>query len=343
MVCKQTISKSIDMKKILIIRMSSIGDIILATSFIESVKMKYPNSSIDFLIKKEFSPLLYNHPLINNIIELDKSKGLKGLINLGKHLKNQNYFKILDIHNVFRSKILSFFFKRNTFFQIKKPRLKRFILFNLKLNFFKKDFSHIKMYHTILKGIKTLPRTCLYVSKEELDEAKLFLKNEGIYQKFICIVPGAAWKQKQLPVKKYNELIDSLDQKFDYKIILLGSKNDTICDKIKTGVNIINLKDKTSLRMAMSILAMSEHTFGSDTGLLHASEALNTPVSMILGPTSKETGASINHPSSKIFEKENLWCRPCSQNGKRPCVRKEQYCLTGININEIAVEFNRGN
>ena len=321
--------------------MSSIGDIILATSFLDSVKKKYPNSSIDFLIKKEFSPLLQNHPQINNVIELDKSEGLKGLINLGKHLMHQGYYKVFDIHNVFRSKILSFFFKRKIFFQIKKPRLKRFMLFNLKLNFFKKDFSHIRMYHSILEDIHSFPRTSLYVSSDEINRAKSFLKKEGVDQEFICIVPGAAWKQKQLPVDKYNELIDTLNKKFAFKIVLLGSKNDTICDEIKKDINIVNLKDKTSLRMAMSILTISEHTFGSDTGLLHASEALNTPVSMILGPTSMETGASINHPNSKIFEKNNLWCRPCSQNGKRPCIRKEQYCLTGININEIAGTFQR--
>jgi len=329
------------MKKILIIRMSSIGDIILATSFLDSVKKKYPNSAIDFLIKKEFSPLLQNHPYINNVIELDKSEGLKGLINLGKYLKHQGYYKVFDIHNVFRSKILSFFFKRKIFFQIKKPRLKRFMLFNLKLNFFKKDFSHIRMYHSILEDIHSFPRTSLYVSSDEINRAKSFLKKEGVDQEFICIVPGAAWKQKQLPVDKYNELIDTLNKKFAFKIVLLGSKNDTICDEIKKDINIVNLKDKTSLRMAMSILTISEHTFGSDTGLLHASEALNTPVSMILGPTSMETGASINHPNSKIFEKNNLWCRPCSQNGKRPCIRKEQYCLTGININDIAGTFQR--
>lgn len=321
--------------------MSSIGDIILATSFLDSVKKKYPNSSIDFLIKKEFSPLLQNHPQINNVIELDKSEGLKGLINLGKHLMHQGYYKVFDIHNVFRSKILSFFFKRKIFFQIKKPRLKRFMLFNLKLNFFKKDFSHIRMYHSILEDIHSFPRTSLYVSSDEINRAKSFLKKEGVDQEFICIVPGAAWKQKQLPVDKYNELIDTLNKKFAFKIVLLGSKNDTICDEIKKDINIVNLKDKTSLRMAMSILTISEHTFGSDTGLLHASEALNTPVSMILGPTSMETGASINHPNSKIFEKNNLWCRPCSQNGKRPCIRKEQYCLTGININDIAGAFQR--
>ena len=81
--------------------------------------------------------------------------------------------------------------------------------------------------------------------------------------------------------------------------------------------------------------------FGSDTGLIHASEALNTPVSMILGPTSSETGATINHPQSMIFEKNNLWCRPCSQNGKRKCIRKEQYCLTGIKINDLVRAFEK--
>jgi lipopolysaccharide heptosyltransferase II len=321
--------------------MSSIGDIILATSFLDSVKKKYPNSSIDFLIKREFSSLLDNHPHIDNIIEFDRLKGLNGLINLGRHLKQKGYNKVFDIHNVFRSKFLSFFFKKSTFLQIKKPRLKRFILFNFKLNFFKKDFSHIKMYHSILNNKNSFPRTSLYVSNDEKIKAKSFLKNEGVDQKFICIVPGAAWKQKQLPVNKYNELIDMLNQKFTFKIVLLGSKNDIICDEIKTDNNVVNLKDKTSLRMAMSILAISEHTFGSDTGLLHASEALNTPVSMILGPTSMETGANINHPKSKLFEKKNLWCRPCSQNGKRPCIRKEQFCLTEININEIAGSFQK--
>ena len=211
----------------------------------------------------------------------------------------------------------------------------------MKENFFKKDFSHIRMYHSILEDIHSFPRTSLYVSSVEINRAKSFLKKEGVDQEFICIVPGAAWKQKQLPVDKYNELIDILNKKFAFKIVLLGSKNDTICDEIKKDINIVNLKDKTSLRMAMSILTISEHTFGSDTGLLHASEALNTPVSMILGPTSMETGASINHPNSKIFEKNNLWCRPCSQNGKRPCIRKEQYCLTGINIHDIAGAFQR--
>ena len=99
------------MKKILIIRMSSIGDIVLSTSFIESVKNKFPNSQIDFLIKEEFSDIVQNHPLIDNIIAYDKQSGINGLISVGRALKHRNYDAVYDIHNVFRTKLLSFFLK----------------------------------------------------------------------------------------------------------------------------------------------------------------------------------------------------------------------------------------
>ena len=91
----------------------------------------------------------------------------------------------------------------------------------------------------------------------------------------------------------------------------------------------------------MSILKLSDHTIGSDTGLLHISEAFDTPVTMILGPTSKETGANVVLNNSKIVANDNLWCRPCSQNGSRKCYRKEQYCLSTIDSNVVFNSLNQ--
>ena len=127
---------------------------------------------------------------------------------------------------------------------------------------------------------------------------------------------------------------------FDATIIILGATNDIICDQIIKHDRIVNLKDKTSLRMAMGILKSSQHTIGSDTGLLHISEALSTPVTMILGPTSLETGAKIVLPESNIIENKSLWCRPCSQNGSRPCYRKEQYCMSEIDSEKVFEHVN---
>lgn len=323
------------MKKILIIRMSSIGDIVLATSFLKSVKQKYPGGEIHFLIKKEFSELVKNHPSIDKLISFDKKLGLKELFGMGKFLRNNNYDIIFDIHSVFRTRILSLFLRKNLFKQIRKPRLRRFLLFYGYQNFFEKSFSHIKMYHTLLNQDKTFPPTNLFIEDEEKNETKKFLVKNNIGDNYIAVVPGAAWSQKQWSIDNYNNLMTRLIESFNSKIVILGAKNDIICDQIIKDDRIINLKDKTSLRMAMGIVKYAQHTLGSDTGLLHISEAMGTPVTMILGPTSRETGARVTLSNSKVIENKDLWCRPCSQNGSRPCYRKEQYCMSKINSEKV--------
>jgi lipopolysaccharide heptosyltransferase II len=323
------------MKKILIIRMSSIGDIVLSTSFLKSVKQKYPNAEIHFLIKKEFAELVKNHPLINNIISFDKKLGIRGLFSLGKLLRNNDYDVIFDIHSVFRTRVLSLFLRRNLFKQIRKPRFRRFMLFYTHQNYFERSFSHIKMYHTLLDQDKTFPPTNLFIDRNEDEMTKVFLKENDIGKNYIAIVPGAAWSQKQWSIENYNKLMRKLIDSFKSKIVILGSTNDIICDQIIKNDNIINLKDKTSLRMAMGIVKHAQHTLGSDTGLLHISEAMGTPVTMILGPTSQETGARVTLHDSKVIENKDLWCRPCSQNGSRPCYRKEQYCMSEIDSEKV--------
>ena len=107
------------MKKILIIRMSSIGDIVLSTSFLQSVKTKFPDSKIDFLIKSEFADIMRYHPLIDDLITFKKKTGFKGLIALGKSLRDNDYDMVYDIHSVFRTRVLSFFLRKRFFKQIK--------------------------------------------------------------------------------------------------------------------------------------------------------------------------------------------------------------------------------
>ena len=323
------------MKKILIIRMSSIGDIVLATSFLKSVKQRYPDGEIHFLIKKEFSELVKNHPSIDKLISFDKKLGLKELFRMGKFLRNNNYDIIFDIHSVFRTRILSLFLRKNLFKQIRKPRLRRFLLFYGYQNFFEKSFSHIKMYHTLLNQDKTFPPTSLFIEEKEKNETKKFLVKNNVGDNYIAVVPGAAWSQKQWSIDNYNNLMTRLIESFNSKIVILGAANDIICDQIIKDERIVNLKDKTSLRMAMGIVKYAQHTLGSDTGLLHISEAMGTPVTMILGPTSRETGARVTLSNSKVIENKDLWCRPCSQNGSRPCYRKEQYCMSKINSEKV--------
>ena len=97
---------------------------------------------------------------------------------------------------------------------------------------------------------------------------------------------------------------------------------------------------KTEFRQSLAIISQAQLVIGSDTGFVHAAEALGIPAVMLLGPTSTETGAGVTRSMSKNIQLSHIWCRPCSQNGSRPCYRSEKFCMNGIHpdsvINQIA-------
>ena len=92
----------------------------------------------------------------------------------------------------------------------------------------------------------------------------------------------------------------------------------------------------------MSIISNSKFIIGADTGLVHAAEGLGKNVVTILGPTSRETGAGVNLSTSIQIENNDIWCRPCSQSGKRKCYRDKQYCMITINPKLVLTKMNEG-
>jgi ADP-heptose:LPS heptosyltransferase len=149
------------------------------------------------------------------------------------------------------------------------------------------------------------------------------------------MVPGAAWSQKQWQVEKYNNVINELNRLTNKKIIMLGTKNDEICKDISLiNDSVVDYSGNTDLRQAMAVISLSDSVFGSDTGLLHIAEALGKHVSMILGPTSTETGGGVSLKESINIETD-IWCRPCSQNGKQKCYRTRQYCMELISTDMV--------
>ncbi|RMF09922.1 MAG: glycosyltransferase family 9 protein, partial [Candidatus Neomarinimicrobiota bacterium] len=105
---------------------------------------------------------------------------------------------------------------------------------------------------------------------------------------------------------------------------------DTVCHDIERGTpEVINLAGKTSLRESLAVVAGARYVLGSDTGLVHAAGALGVPHGFLLGPTTRQMGAGFAGPGTDVFERA-IWCRPCSQNGKRPCYRFDRVCLSRL-------------
>ena len=321
-------------QKILVIRFSSIGDIVLCTSALRTIRRSYPKAQITFLTLDEYAPILEYHPDIDFLLSISRRSNIKELWDFSKYLNRKGYSQIFDLHNSIRSNIVTFHSTSPTY-QLHKPRLKRSMLFYFHINQFESKFSTRKMYHQHIGPIwndgDPIPPTLLQLSKHELKTSNKLLISNGIFDDYIAVVPGAAWKQKQWTADKY---ITTLNQ-LDIPTVLIGSKKDKICYEINEGVNrSVNLAGRTSIRDAMAILVKAKNIIGSDTGLMHAAEALGKSVSMILGPTSVETGAGVVLPKSVEIEKD-LWCRPCSQNGSFPCYRKQQYCMDTIEPHDV--------
>ncbi|MBE17907.1 MAG: hypothetical protein CMH79_04010 [Nitrospinae bacterium] len=312
------------MKKILIIRFSSIGDIIFTTSVIEGLKDNF-DCQIDFLTLSTFAPILESNPYINKIISLPKNFNLKDLIKFGLLLNSKGYTIVYDLHGSLRSKIITMVMKNSCLKRFKKPRLKRFLLFYLKINLFKKNYE---LTEELLNFVdiekKYYPKT--YANQLEIKKCQNWLIERNVSQPFITLVPGSAWSNKLWKIENYKKFLNNVP----YNVVVLGSKKDSICKDISDDFNhVTNLQGLTDLRTSILILKLSKTVIGADTGLLHAAESLGIPIIMLSGPTSNYTGGNIRL-SGSLQLYSNVWCRPCSKNGSRNCFRTERFCLTRI-------------
>lgn len=321
-------------RAILVLRFSSIGDIVLATSPLTTLRKRFPDARIDFMILSHFAPLLENHPFIDRIIKINKALPISALKGMGK-VANDDYDLVVDLHNSLRSKMIRKSLTDTPTLVYKKPRWKRFKLLQLHVNDFTEDFNQRKLYHECLKpimnGSMDYPDSLIKITDNEKNQVSEYLKQSGINTEYLVIIPSAAWETKYWSVDGYRSVIEDVLENSNLSVVILGAKNDSICDKIyMKDKRVINLKGKTDLRQSLAIISHAQLALGSDTGLTHAAEALGIPTAAIMGPTSRETGGGTFLQNSITIENNDLWCRPCSQNGKQPCFRKEQYCMAFI-------------
>lgn len=315
-------------------RLSSIGDIIQSTSPLNSIRKRFPKAQIDFMVLSQFAPIIENHYAINRIIKINKNESPFTLLAMGRII-DEHYDLVIDLHNSLRTKFMRLVVAKEKSIVYKKPRWRRFKLIQFHQNNFEKDFDQRKLFHQCIEHLfeqhYSIPDTTLNLDEKELLSAQQFLKKLGISENFILIIPGAAWPNKIWLKNHYKSLINTLIKEYTFPIVILGSSKDKICDEIAIqSERVFNLKGKTDLRNSLAIIANSKLVIGSDTGLVHSAEALHIPTIMIMGPTSKETGGGTYSKTSVTMENNNLWCRPCSQNGSQPCFRKVQYCLQSI-------------
>ncbi len=316
------------MEKVLIIRFSSIGDIVFTTAVVEGLSKK--GYEIDFLTLAPYVPILECHPHISRVISVPRAASAKELRQIGSVLDSEGYGRIFDLHGSLRSRLVRRGLSGERTTVYKKPRLKRLLLFYFNWNRFNYNFELTEEYLKLAEAGEEF-RPTLYVDPDEKNRTSAWLRKIGVERPFLAVVPGAAWPNKLWTSEGYREFLNS----YDGTVVVLGGEKDSICSHISDGQSsVVNLQGKTDLRTSLVILSLADTVLGSDTGLIHAAEALETPVVMLSGPTSRETGANVRREGSTLLYSD-VWCRPCSKNGARNCFRSERYCMTGISVDDV--------
>ena len=236
--------------KILIIHTAFIGDIVLSTPMIKRIKDLYPDSKITFVTTPVGATILRNNSDISEVIEYDKRgihSGIKGIWNLGKRLRYENFNLVLTPHRYLRSSILSWLSRspQRVGYNIASGAF----LFNKKIKYNKKLHEVEKLLSflgDVPKNSQDLYPIDLYPSEKDKEKIqKIWDQNNLKNEKVIAIAPGSKWFTKKWPLEYFNEVIELLHND-GYKLLVVGGKDEMLLNIVKKD-GIIDLRGKTSL------------------------------------------------------------------------------------------------
>jgi lipopolysaccharide heptosyltransferase II len=338
--------------KFLIIRFSSIGDIILTTPLVRCLRAKYPACRIDFLVKKEFSVVLSQNPHITNIITFDKKAGKGELSRIRKEVKQINYSHIIDIQRNIRSIIISFG-SGAIISSFSKKLLERDLLIRFRKNFYKEIKPvYLRYFESVAalgvvydgKGTEVFPPSNKANKVGELLEMNLVNKVIPI----LVVAPGAHWENKRWTTEGYAAAADIFCMKTGAYALLIGGDGDVeICCRVQSLMitPALNLAGKLGLMGSAALIAKAAIVLTNDTGMLHLAQAMKTPVVAVYGPTTRELGFFPLPENSRVAEAD-ISCRPCTQKGLHQCPKKHFRCMNDIKpetVSNLALELFQTN
>ncbi len=316
------------MVKFLVIRFSSIGDIVLTSPVARMIKHQIAGAEVHFLTKEKFGFLVNSNPNIDKVHLLKED--WKSLI---EELKSENFDHIIDLHNNLRTKRI----KNNLnipAFTLDKLNVKKWLLVNLKIN-------KMPQKHIVERYLDTLQLFDVENDLKGLDYYTEATYKAEIPPNYIALVIGGTYYTKQIPIRLLKEMIPQLR----LPVVLLGGKEDIPKSKeleqIFSG-KLINLCGKISLHQSAYVIKKAELVITSDTGLMHIASAYKKKIISLWGNTVPEFGMTpyLPHPDSKIFEIKDLKCRPCSKIGFNKCPKKHFDCMNRIDVSELVTYAN---
>jgi len=320
------------LKKVLIIRFSSLGDIVLTSLLVRCLK-KQKQCQIHYLTKKAFGTILTSNPYIDKVwtVQTRLAEVLPGL-------REEGFDLIIDLHRNLRSRSVRMGLWKVPMVSYFKANLAKWAAVYLKFIRFSKDHLALRYLNSLKKfGVIDDGDGLDYFipAQDKIDPSTRF----SISGPYLALVIGAAHFTKRMPLVKLKELLASLDPRIS--ILLIGGKEEQEIANQLHGPNVYNACGLLSINQSASVLQQAQTVIAPDTGMMHIAAALKKPIRSIWGSTLLEFGFwpfyGYKHLDQNLsFEIKGLPCRPCSRFGLNACPKGHFKCMMDHDMNVIA-------
>ncbi|MBN2543648.1 lipopolysaccharide heptosyltransferase II [bacterium] len=336
------------MVRILIVQTAFAGDLILTSPLIHCTKEIFPQSEVSLLTTPIGEEIFKNNPYLDNIIVFDKrnaDKGIRAIFKISKKLKQMDFKYCLLPHNSFKSGLICYLAKIK--YRIGFKGTQGTMFYTRKV---KQDKKKI-IIERILDLLGAFQERICPIAPEiftDSDDSKavddFFIKyniNEE-RDRLIGISLGSHWATKRYPESKIVKLIEIILHDTDYKIILIGSKDEyEMCESIrhKFYIRVYNAAGIGSIRTSAELIKRLRLLVSNDSTPGHIGSAVRTPVVTIYGPTIPEFGFRPYGRDNRVVQVA-LDCRPCNPHGPQKCPKKHHNCMNLIQPEMIYKEIN---
>lgn len=337
-------------QRILLIKPSSLGDVVHALPVLAALRGAHPDAHIAWLVGDRFAPLLENHPLLDEVIRFDRTRlgrmwrSPRVFVEFWRfvaRIRRKRFDLVIDLQGLLRSGLLSFFSGAGRRVGFADAREGAWLFYRRRVR------CPPSSEHAVERNLAVAEVLGLSVDRPEFplglgpseraDARELLSQTAGeSIESFMAVVPGARWETKRWPAEKIAALIDRIHAEGLPRCVLLGASGDRqFADQVvascKTGV--VDLAGRTTLRQLVALIDLADRVVCHDSGPMHIAAALDKPTVAIFGPTNPARTGPYS-PSAKVVA-HPVECAPCYY---RECPYQHHHCMRQLDVETVLAQ-----